>query len=166
MEKKILIFIILLIAVTFPITVRAQGFFDWVGDFFTDIWNGITGRGSNSTQQEYSTYDYTQNQSNQSFGGAQSMIWSQGECDQLEPYSAKLCNLLWKIQQILYAVGIGLAAIMIILGGITYMSAREDEEQVKKAKKMIINGLIGFAIVLSFALIMGLVRGIVSETLL
>jgi len=97
------------------------------------------------------------------------LIWSQGECDQLEetgPYSARLCNLLWTIQQILYAVGIGLAGIMVILGGITYMSARDSEEQTAKAKKMITNGLIGFAIVLSFALIMGLVRGIVSQTLL
>ena len=94
------------------------------------------------------------------------LVWSQGECDQLEEYSARLCNLLWTVQQILYAVGIGLAGIMVILGGITYMSARDSEEQTTKAKKMITNGLIGFAIVLSFALIMGLVRGIVSETLL
>lgn len=94
------------------------------------------------------------------------LVWSQGECDQLEEYSGKLCDLLWTVQQILYAVGIGLAGIMVILGGITYMSARDSEEQTTKAKKMITNGLIGFAIVISFALIMGLVRGIVSETLL
>lgn len=94
------------------------------------------------------------------------LIWSQGECDQLEEYSGKLCDLLWKIQQLLYAIGIGLAGIMVIWGGITYMSARDDEEQVRKAKKMILNGLIGFAIVIGFALIMGLVRGIVAETLL
>lgn len=94
------------------------------------------------------------------------LIWSQGECEQLEEYSGRLCNLLWTIQQILYALGIGLAGLMVIVGGITYMSARDDEEQTRKAKKIITNGLIGFAIVLSFALIMGLVRGIVSETLL
>ena len=94
------------------------------------------------------------------------IIWSSGECNQLEEYSERLCDLLWTVQQILYALGIGLAAIMVILGGITYMSAREDEEQVRKAKKMITNGLIGFAVVLSFALIMGLVRGIVAETLI
>lgn len=93
------------------------------------------------------------------------IVWSEGECDQLEEYSERLCDLLWTVQQILYAVGIGLAGIMVVWGGITYMSAREDEEQVRKAKKMITNGLIGFAIVISFALIMGLVRGIVSETL-
>lgn len=94
------------------------------------------------------------------------LIWSQGECDQLQPYSQRLCDLLWTIQQILYAIGIGLAGIMVVLGGITYMSARDDEEQTRKAKKMITNGLIGFAIVISFALILGLVRGIVSETLI
>jgi len=55
---------------------------------------------------------------------------------------------------------------MIVLGGITYMSARDDEQQTAKAKKMILNGLIGFAIVISFALIMGFVRGIVSQTLI
>mgnify|MGYP001601665506 CR=1 FL=1 len=100
------------------------------------------------------------------FAQGMDLIWSQGECDQLEEYSSKLCDLLWTVQQILYAVGIGLAGIMIILGGITYISARDSEEQTTKAKKMITNGLIGFAIVISFALIMGLVRGIVSETLL
>lgn len=94
------------------------------------------------------------------------LVWSQGECNQLEQYSQRLCNLLWTVQQILYAVGIGLAGIMVILGGITYISARDSEEQTTKAKKMITNGLIGFAIVIGFALIMGLVRGIVSQTLL
>jgi hypothetical protein len=94
------------------------------------------------------------------------LIWSQGECSQLQQYSQRMCNLLWTIQQILYAIGIGLAGIMIVLGGITYMSARDDEQQTAKAKKMILNGLIGFAIVISFALIMGFVRGIVSQTLI
>jgi len=94
------------------------------------------------------------------------LIWSQGECSQLGTYAHRLCNLLWIVQQILYAVGIGLAGIMVVMGGITYMSARDDEAQTAKAKKMITNGLIGFAIVISFALIMGFVRGIVSQTLL
>ena len=94
------------------------------------------------------------------------LIWSQGECSQLGTYARRLCNLLWTVQQILYAVGIGLAGIMVVMGGITYMSARDDEAQTAKAKKMITNGLIGFAIVISFALIMGFVRGIVSQTLL
>jgi predicted small integral membrane protein len=100
------------------------------------------------------------------FAQGRELVWSQGECDQLEEYSGRLCDLLWTVQQILYAVGIGLAGIMVILGGITYMGARDSEEQTAKAKKMITNGLIGFAIVIGFALIMGLVRGIVSQTLL
>ncbi len=163
--EKIFLVLIIIGAITFPFVAKA-GLIDW----FNDFWKTLTG--GDDSDNDYNSYysDYgSSNQSSystQDWGGAQNLIWSQGECNQLEPYSRKLCTLLWRIQQILYAVGIGLAAVMIIIGGITYMTAKEDEEQVKKAKKTIIHGLIGFAIVLGFALIMGLVRGVISETLL
>jgi len=97
---------------------------------------------------------------------AQNMVWSQGECDQLGTNAQKLCNVLWKVQQILYALGIGLGAIMIIIGGIMYATAQDKEENIIKARKTIINGLIGVLIVFAFAIILGFVRGFVGENLL
>jgi len=97
--------------------------------------------------------------------GGINMIWSSGECDQLGTNGQKLCTILWKVQEILYAAGIGLGAIMIIIGGITYATARDNEEQVKKARRIIINGLIGMVIVFAFALILGFVRDFVAQNL-
>ena len=95
----------------------------------------------------------------------QNMVWSQGECEVLGTNAQRLCNILWKIQQILYAAGIGLGAIMIIIGGITYATAQDNEEKVKQARKIIINGLIGTVIVFAFAFILGFVRTFVAQNL-
>jgi len=60
-----------------------------------------------------------------------------------------LCMTLYRIQKILGILGIGIAVIMIIVGGIKYMVSSGDEEKAKTAKKLIINAIIGFAIVIS-----------------
>jgi hypothetical protein len=99
-------------------------------------------------------------------GAAQNMIWSQGECTQLGENGQKLCNVLWTVQQLLYAAGIGLAVIMIIVGGIIYATAQDDEEKIKKAKKTIIKGIIGVVIVFAFAFILGFVRDFVTQSLM
>jgi len=57
----------------------------------------------------------------------------------------------------LYAIGFALALIIIIIGGIQYMTAGGADEKVQKAKKTIITGLIGAAIIL--------LAGIILDTL-
>jgi len=64
-------------------------------------------------------------------------------------YGTKLLNLIDKIAQLVGAVGIGIALIIIIVGGISYMTAGDDETKVGKARKFITAGLIGVAIVLA-----------------
>lgn len=54
----------------------------------------------------------------------------------------------------LYAIGIALALIVIIVGGISYMTAGGNEDKQKSAKKTIITGLIGAAIILLAAVIL------------
>ena len=57
----------------------------------------------------------------------------------------------------LYVLGFAVALIIIIVGGISYMTAGGDEEKAKKAKQTIITGLIGVAIIL--------LAGIILDTL-
>jgi len=57
----------------------------------------------------------------------------------------------------LYAIGFALALVIIIIGGIQYMTAGGADEKVQKAKKTIITGLIGAAIIL--------LAGIILDTL-
>jgi len=57
----------------------------------------------------------------------------------------------------LYVIGFAVALIIIVVGGISYMTAGGDEEKTGKAKKTIITGLIGAAIIL--------LAGIILDTL-
>lgn len=59
-----------------------------------------------------------------------------------------ICILLNRIKTILLVVGIGVAVILIVVGGIMYMTSQGDDEKAGKAKKLIINALIGVAIML------------------
>jgi len=91
------------------------------------------------------------------------MVWSAGECQALGTNAQKLCTILWRIQEVLYVAGIGLGAIMVIVGGIIYATAQDSEEKIRQARKTIINGLIGVAIVFAFAFILGFVRTFVAQ---
>ncbi|MBU4284765.1 pilin [Patescibacteria group bacterium] len=86
-------------------------------------------------------------------------------CGSLPEYTSKLCYLLEDIQKILYGLSLGIAVIVIIVGGVTYMTAGNDEEKTKRAKKIITNGVIGFAIVLAFSFILGMVMEIIENSL-
>ena len=57
----------------------------------------------------------------------------------------------------LYVIGFAVALIIVVVGGISYMTAGGDEEKTGKAKKTIITGLIGAAIIL--------LAGIILDTL-
>lgn len=71
-----------------------------------------------------------------------------------------ICSLLNKIKIIVAAVGFGIAVIMLIWGGILYMTAGGDTEKADKAKKLIINAIIGIAIIFAATFILGLVEGL------
>jgi hypothetical protein len=58
-----------------------------------------------------------------------------------------LCSIFAKVKLILFVVGLGLAVIFLIVGGIKYMTSQGDDEKAGSAKKMIVNALIGVAII-------------------
>lgn len=80
----------------------------------------------------------------------------------------------WKLQDIvgimdkvstwLYVIGFAIALIVVIIGGISYMTSGGDEEKQKKAKKTIITGLIGAAIILLAGIILDTVVSFLGVT--
>jgi len=72
-----------------------------------------------------------------------------------------ICTMFQKIKTIVAAVGFGLAVIFIIVGGIKYMTSQGDDEKATSARKMIVNALIGIAIILVATFILTVVEGFV-----
>ncbi len=68
----------------------------------------------------------------------------------------RLCRLVDRIAAALYLIGWSLAIVMILWGGIVYMTSGSNEDQIQRAKKIIINGVIGAAIVISSGFILSL----------
>ncbi len=126
--KYLLILIIVLLI--FPHVVYA-GFFDIVGNIFTNIVCFLTGFGCPDPCMQLVTYS----------GGTAAY---------------RLCRLVDRIAGALYIIGWSLATIVIIWGGITIMTSGGNEDQLKKGKKVIINGLIGAAIIVSSGIILSL----------
>jgi len=79
----------------------------------------------------------------------------------VDPQSA-ICNVLQKVKMILASIGLGLAVIFLILGGIQYMTSQGDDEKATKAKKLIVNALIGIAIILAATFLLNIVEGFLS----
>ena len=73
-----------------------------------------------------------------------------------------ICNLLKNIEKIIAAIGFGLAVILLIAGGIQYMTAGGNPEKADKAKKLMINAIIGIVIVFAAIFILDLVSGLLS----
>lgn len=73
-----------------------------------------------------------------------------------------ICNLLNTIKTIIAAIGFGIGVIMLIIGGIQYMAAGGDPEKAKKAQKLMINAMVGIAIVFGAVFILALVQGLLS----
>lgn len=78
---------------------------------------------------------------------------------------------LTKIQQIietvanwLIIIGVIIAVIFIIWGGIKYMTARGDEKKAGEAKTAIVNGVIGAAVVLGVGVILRTTAALVTRT--
>jgi type IV secretory pathway VirB2 component (pilin) len=73
-----------------------------------------------------------------------------------------VCNLLQVIKTIIAAIGFGIAIIVLIVGGIGYMTAGGNEEKATKSKKLMINAIIGIAIVFAAVFILALVQGLLA----
>jgi hypothetical protein len=74
-----------------------------------------------------------------------------------------LCNLFQKVKVILAAVGFVLAAILLIVGGIKYMTSSGDDEKAGSARKLIINALIGITIIIAAVFLVNLVEGFLGN---
>ncbi len=74
-----------------------------------------------------------------------------GFCDgtfyEQKPNSFSICCFIEQVGWWLQMLGWGLAVIAIVAGGIMYTTAGGSEDQVGKAKKIVINGLIGAIII-------------------
>lgn len=68
----------------------------------------------------------------------------------------RLCRLVDRISEALYLIGWSLALVVILWGGIIYMTSGGNEDQTKRAKKIILNGLIGAAIIICSGFILNL----------
>lgn len=75
-----------------------------------------------------------------------------------------ICNILQVIKDILLAVGLGIAVIILIIGGIKYMTSGGDPEKAKSGRQMIVNALIGIVIILAAAFILALVQGLLVKS--
>lgn len=73
-----------------------------------------------------------------------------------------ICNLLRIIRNIITAVGFAIAVIILIVGAVTYMTAGGDAEKATKGRKLIINAVIGIAILLAVIFIITLVAGLLT----
>lgn len=71
-----------------------------------------------------------------------------------------ICNILNIVKLIILAIGLGIGIIVLIIGGIQYMTAGGDAEKANKARKLITNAIIGIVIVFAAAFILALVQGI------
>ena len=82
---------------------------------------------------------------------------------QVGPEEGKLYALLDDIAAILRIIGISLGVIVVVISGIIYMSAGGDEIKVTKAKKTLLYGIIGTAIVFAASWILSVVEEILMR---
>jgi len=71
-----------------------------------------------------------------------------------------ICNILQVIKNILLAIGLGIGVILLIIGGINYITSGGDATKADTAKKLVINVIIGFIIILSAAFILAVIQGL------
>src|SRR3989344_5000958 len=69
-----------------------------------------------------------------------------------------------QIARFLIVIGVVLAVIFIIWGGIAYMFAGGDETKATTAKSRIFNGIIGAAVVLAVGVILQTVAGLIARS--
>ncbi len=77
---------------------------------------------------------------------------------------AEIQDRITQIARFLIIIGVVLAVIFIIWGGIAYMFAGGDEEKAGAAKTRIKNGIIGAAVVLAVGVILQTVAGLIARS--
>ena len=77
---------------------------------------------------------------------------------------ADIQTYIERIASFLIVVGVILAVIFIIWGGIMYMAAGGDSAKAALARSRIFNGIIGAAVVLGVGVILQTVAGLVART--
>jgi len=77
---------------------------------------------------------------------------------------AKIESLLDTAANWLYVIGFAVALIIVVVGGISYMTAGGNEDKQKGAKKTIITGLVGAAIILLAGIILDTVAKFLGVT--
>lgn len=77
---------------------------------------------------------------------------------------AKIQDIITTIANYLIVVGIVVAVVMIIWGGIKYMVARGDPKKATEAKDSIIHGIIGAVIILAVGVILNTAAALVTRT--
>jgi len=93
-------------------------------------------------------------------------LWDYGNETNIDfTNSLTLCCFLGSVATILVAVAAGLAILIVIVGGIMYMTAGADESRVTNAKKTLMYGLIGAAIVFLASFLIQLLKEIVVDRL-
>lgn len=75
-----------------------------------------------------------------------------------------ICGILKLIRDIIAAIGFALAVIILIVGAIKYMTSGGDPEKTKAGRQMMLNAVIGIAILLAAVFIITLVGSIISGT--
>ncbi len=78
-----------------------------------------------------------------------------------------LADIQQRIQDVanfLIIVSVVLAVIFIIWGGIKYMTSRGDSKKAEEARGVIINGIIGAAVVLGVGVILNTVKALLART--
>ncbi len=77
---------------------------------------------------------------------------------------AEIEDRITQIARFLIIIGVVLAIIFIIWGGITYMFAGGEETKTGAAKARITNGIIGAAVVLGVGVILQTLAGLIART--
>jgi hypothetical protein len=81
----------------------------------------------------------------------------------LGEHETRLIDFLKTIENFLYYFAMGLALIMIVISGIMYITAQSDDEKIKKAKKTLVSGIIGTAIVLAAGFIIDAIISVITN---
>ncbi len=77
---------------------------------------------------------------------------------------AEIEDRITQIARFLIIVGVILAVVFIVWGGITYMFAGGNEEKAGAAKTRILNGIIGAGVVLAVGVILQTLSGLIARS--
>lgn len=74
-----------------------------------------------------------------------------------------VCNILNAGKNIVVMVGFAIAIIFLVVGAIKYLTSQGDDEKAKTARKMIVNSLIGIAILVGVYILFSFIQSTITE---